>query len=116
MFGFFRKKQVDPEKIDAFCKWFAEKSDAIIASFQNIENDKNTAMLFLDLTEKELTTVYRDGYKGNIEFEWGFNDNMKKFELCLFHMGDSYLLKVIPLIKARLEPMISEKWFITTSR
>ena len=41
MFGLFKKKQIDVNKINEFCDWFVEHNDLIIKSVLNSKNDRN---------------------------------------------------------------------------
>ena len=45
----------------------------IIASVENSQNDRDTMFKTLDEVEAQLAVVYRDGYKGDIQFEMSLN-------------------------------------------
>ena len=59
---------------------------------------------------------YKDGFKGDIELEYGLNEQQSKWELCLFHMNKSFLIKVTSLIKDYLASRIGENWIIRISQ
>jgi hypothetical protein len=63
-----------------------------------------------------LAVPYRDGNKGNIELEYGFNKQENKGELVLFHMNDTYLIKATSMIKEYLDLRIGETWIIRASK
>lgn len=65
MFGIFKKRPVDDEKVKNFVKWFVANNEAIIGSLNN------DAMEYLNAVEYQLSLVYRDGFHGNIEFQYG---------------------------------------------
>lgn len=58
MFGFFKKRLLNDEKVKNFVKWFVANNEAIINSF------KNDPLEFLNTVEYQLSLVYRDG--GNV--------------------------------------------------
>ena len=106
MFGIFKKRPVDDEKVKNFVKWFVENNEAIIDSLNN------DAMEFLNAVEYQLSLVYRDGFHGNIEFQYGYNDITGKYELYLFHLNNKFLKEATAKIKEELESQIGEKWTV----
>ena len=58
MFGFFKRRLLNDEKVKNFVKWFVANNEAIINSF------KNDPLEFLNTVEYQLSLVYRDG--GNV--------------------------------------------------
>ena len=58
MFNWFKKKEIDLIKIEAFCDWFINNQEQIIKSVENAKNDRALMMKYLDLVELELAKVY----------------------------------------------------------
>ncbi|MDE7213744.1 MAG: hypothetical protein K2N42_04115 [Anaeroplasmataceae bacterium] len=111
MFGLFKKK-VSIEKVNQFCDWFCQNNERIIKSVSQAENDNTVMMQVLDEVENELAKIYRDGYKGNIEFEYGFNKDLEKWDLILYHMNNKYLIEATHLIATTLEAKVKDTWLI----
>ena len=82
MFG-FKKKEVNVEKVKQFSRWFFENEERIRSSVENRQNDSTAMMRVLDEVEAELAKVYRDGYNGTIEFDYGGEGNA-------YHDNDAY--------------------------
>lgn len=112
MFGLFKKAEPNEMKINTFCSWFEDNSSRIIESMKNRENDQDTMFAVLDEVELQLANVYRDGYKGNIEFEYGFNDDIGKWDLNLFHLNDRFLIKATAKIADILNEQIGDTWSV----
>ena len=106
MFGFFKKRSVNEEKVASFAKWFVTNNEAIISSL------KNGPLEFLNKIEYQLSLVYQDGFHGNIEFQYDFNENLGKYELYLFHLNNKFLMTATAKIKKELEPLISDRWIL----
>ena len=78
MFNIIRKNaavDVDEQKVNAFVSWFFEYGDVIIDSVENRMTDRQKMLSTLDEVERQLALVYRDGYKGRIEFDYGGKDD-----------------------------------------
>ena len=72
MFGLFKKKEIDVNKINEFCDWFIKHNDLIIESVLNSKNDRNKMIQYLDLVESKLAYVYSDFYRGEIRGKCDF--------------------------------------------
>lgn len=112
--GLFKKTRPDKNKINTFCDWFVENNESIIASVENKEIDSNRMYKILDEVEMRLSIVYREGYKGNIEFDYGFNG--KKWDFNLYHMNVNFLIEATSQIADELNNRIGDKWIINTSK
>ena len=108
MFSFFKKAEVDNKKVDAFAAWFCANEERIRRIVENRETDYNETMRVLDEAEAQLATVYRDGYKGSIEFDYGGKDS--DWELNLYHMNNSFLIKATASIAEALENARLPMW------
>lgn len=116
MFGFFKKAEPDDAKIDAFCSWFIANNDRIIASVENSRNDNDTMFKTLDEVEAQLAAVYRDGYKGEIQFEYGFNTGTDKWDLNLYHLNNKFLISATARISGIINRQLGDKWSVNTAR
>lgn len=114
MFGMFKKVEPSNEKIAIFCSWFVNNSNRIITSMKNRENDEDTMFAVLDEVETQLAVVYGDGYKGDIEFEYGFNTDIDKWEFNLFHLNNKFLIKATAKIADILNDQICDTWYVNT--
>lgn len=114
MFGLFRKAEVDEKSVDAFANWFLEHGDSIISSVENRTIDRQTMLSYLDEVEKQLALVYRDGYKGRIEFDYGGKDNA--WELNLYHKNKPFLIKATEMIAKRINGRNDPKWRVNIGR
>ena len=108
MFGFLKKAEVDEEKVNVFADWFLENSDRIIASVNNRMQDRQTMMTVLDEVEDQLAIVYRDGYKGQIEFDYGGKDD--DWTLNLYHKNKPFLMQATGKIADRINAKRDPKW------
>lgn len=116
MFDFFKKTEPDEVKIDAFCAWFAANHARIIVSVENRQNDKDTMYRTLDEVELQLATVYRDGYRGAIEFEYGFNPGSGKWDLNLYHRNKRFLVHATAQIAERLNRRLGDVWSVNPAK
>lgn len=108
MFGFLKKAEVDDAKVNAFADWFLENSDRIIASVNNRMQDRQTMMTVLDEVEDQLAIVCRDGYKGQIEFDYGGKDD--DWTLNLYHKNKPFLMQAAEKIADRINAKRDPKW------
>ncbi len=118
MFG-IKKVEVDGEKVNEFCRWFSENAPKIIESVKNCEKsqgDNDVMMRMLDEVELQLAKVYRDGYSGNIEFEYGYNPMIGKWDLNLYHCGNKFLKAATASIKLGLDGLVGDTWKINISK
>lgn len=115
MFHFFRKAEPSDAKIAAFCDWIVENHGRIIASVENSKNDKETMFKTLDEVEARLAMVYRDGYKGEIQFEYGFNSTNGKWDLNLFHLNNRFLVAATTKIAEVINGKLGEEWSVNTA-
>ena len=116
MFGFFKKIEPNDAKIDIFCSWFIANNERIIASVENGQNDKETMFRTLDEVEIQLAIVYRDAYKGEIQFEYGFNSSIGKWDLNLFHLNNKFLMSATAKIAERINQQLGDKWSVNIGR
>lgn len=116
MFGLFKKTEPDAAKIDGFCDWFAANSERIIASVENRENDRETMFKTLDEVEAQLAIVYRDGYRGEIQFEYGFNPAIGKWDLNLFHRNNRFLVSAAGKIAEEINRRLGDTWSANIGR
>ena len=116
MFGFFKKAEPDEAKISAFCSWFLANNDRIIASVENSRNDRDTMFRTLDEVEAQLAAVYRDGYKGEIQFEYGFNTDIGKWDLNLYHLNNKFLIAATAKIAEQINGELGTKWSVNTAK
>ncbi len=112
MFNWFKKKEIDLIKIEAFCNWFINNQEQIIKSVENAKIDRTLMMKYLDLVELELAKVYRDFYKGEIHFGYGPIPNSAKWMLDLCHFNKKTLIKITTIIKEKLDDKLSDKWVV----
>jgi hypothetical protein len=114
MFNLFGKKTVDENKVAEFVCWFVDNCERIQLSVENREKDRQEMMKVLDEVEAHLATVYRDGYKGRIEFDYGGKDN--DWELNLYHMDKPFLINATQMIADKINKMDGCNWTVNTSR
>ena len=114
MFGFLKKAEVDEEKVNVFADWLLENSDRIIASVNNRMQDRQTMMTVLDEVEDQLAIVYRDGYKGQIEFDYGGKDD--DWTLNLYHKNKPFLMQAAGMIVKRINEKQDPKWKVRVDR
>lgn len=117
MFQIFRKTaviDVDEQKVNTFAAWFFEHGDMIIDSVENRMTDRQKMLQTLDEVERQLALVYRDGYKGRIEFDYGGKDD--DWELNLYHKNNAFLIKATGLIAAKMNERNDPKWRVNTSK
>ena len=117
MFSLFRKTaviDVDEQKVDAFVTWFIEHEDMISESVENRMTDRQKMLSTLDEVESQLALVYRDGYKGRIEFDYGgMGDD---WELNLYHKNNAFLIKAAGLIATKINEKNDPKWKVNISK
>ncbi len=115
MFHFFKKAEPNDAKIDAFCSWFRANNERIIISDENSQNDRDTMFKTLDEVEAQLAGVYRDGYKGEIQFEYGFNNDIGKWDLNLYHLDNKFLIAATAKIAEKINRELGHKWSVNTA-
>lgn len=109
-----RKTDVDEVKVEEFAAWFLENRDRLRASVENRNSDRQGMMKVLDEVEAQLALVYRDGYKGPIEFDYGGKDD--NWELNLYHLGRPFLMKATKMIADRINGSESGDWTVNVGR
>lgn len=114
MLNLFGRKEPSGKKIETFCRWFVLYCDELTEGIKSGDVERMRAGL--DELERQLAFVYRDGYKGKIEFEYGFNEKIGRWELNLFHLDNRFLIKAATLIREALLPSVDGKWQINVSR
>lgn len=114
MFNILKKKEVSIEKVRNFCDWFTANNKRIIDSVNNSSTNHDEMMKVLDEVENELKKIYKDGYNGNIEFEYGFNG--KKWDLNLYHLNNKFLIKATTLIADNFANSLSDTWIVNVGK
>ncbi len=117
MFNLFRKTaaiEVDEQKVDSFVEWFLEHEDKIIESVENRMTDRQTMLSTLDEVERQLALVYRDGYKGRIEFDYGGKGD--DWQLNLYHKNNAFLIKAAGSIANKINNRNVPKWSVNVSK
>ncbi len=112
MFGF--KKKVNVEKVKQFSRWFFENEERIRSSVENRQNDSTTMMRVLDEVEAELAKVYRDGYNGTIEFDYG--GKADEWELNLYHKNKKFLIQATTMIAQEMNAKENSMWEVRIDR
>ena len=107
-------KKPNKKKILFFCEWFIENNQIIIDSFEKKPQDTEQIQHVLYEVQSCLAVPYRDGFKGDIELEIGYNKSENKYELRLFHLNNRYLMNVSWMIKDYLHEKIGGVWNIFT--
>ena len=110
MFSFFKTVEVDNQKVVAFVQWFCANEERIRQSVENRTTNHNEMMVMLDEVEAQLAKIYRDGYKGRIEFDYGGKD--QDWELNLYHLNNKFLIRATSLIAAAFENTGLSTWKI----
>ena len=88
--------EVNEEKVDVFVNWFIQNQERIKESTTN----PLIMMKVLDEVEDQLALIYRDGFKGDIEFNYGGDKD--EWNLFLFHLNNKFLMKATELIATKL--------------
>lgn len=114
MFYFWKKAEVDKSKVTKFVDWFFENEASIRSSVDNRETDRDTMMKMLDEVEAQLAKVYRDGYRGRIEFDYGGKE--KDWELNLYHLNKKYLIEATKMIAEEFASRASDIWKMNVSQ
>lgn len=114
MFGFFNNREVDRNKVISFVEWFRANEAIIRKSVEDREIDHNEMLRVLDEVEAQLAKVYRDGYKGNIEFNYGGKD--QDWEINLYHLNNQFLIDATRLIKKEFIDANIHLWRINIGR
>ena len=112
MFHLFRQITANETKAKAFVSWFASNSDRIKASVENKDHDRNTMISILDEVELQLAKVYRDGYKGQIEFDYGGKN--EEWCLNLYHKNNRFLIQATETIASRFNQIDHCEWTVHT--
>ncbi len=113
MMGLFGKSgnvDVDERKVRAFIDWFLENSDRITASVINRMQDRKTMLTVMDEVGEQLGLVYRDGYKGKVEFD--YYEIGDKWELNLYHSGKPFLMKATKKIADGINSLKHPLWTV----
>lgn len=97
MFHIFKRAEVDKDKVTDFVNWFQLNEERIRKSVENKDNDHDGMMDVLDEVENQLAQIYRDGYAGNIEFDYGGKD--QNWELNLYHLNKRFLVEATKIIE-----------------
>lgn len=114
MFSFFKKAEADITKVKTFVEWFFSNEERIRKSVENMQSDRDTMLAVLDEVELQLGKVYRDGYKGRIEFDYGGMD--QDWEFNLYHKNNKFLKEATKIIADEFNSFDSTIWEIHISR
>ena len=106
--------EVDEKKVNAFIDWFLSHSDMITSSMINRMQDRKTMKSVMEEVEDQLAIVYRDGYKGKIEFD--YCDVLGRWELTLYHYNKPFLMKATEMIAEGINSMKLSKWTVNTRK
>ncbi|MBU1093243.1 MAG: hypothetical protein KKH01_02140 [Firmicutes bacterium] len=109
-------KKPNSQKIAFFCNWFIDNNELFIEPMKQKEQNITSVIESANEIQGCLAVPYRDGYKGNIELEYGFNQQENKWELDLFHLNDTFLIKTTSMIKEYLDSRIGETWIIRVTK
>ncbi len=116
--GLFSKSEpngeVDEKKVNTFIDWFLSHSDMITSSMINRMQDRKTMKSVMEQVEEQLAIVYRDGYKGKIEFD--YCDVLGRWELTLYHYNKPFLMKATEMIADGINSMKLSKWTVNTRK
>lgn len=117
MFHIFRKASVidvDEQKVNTFVAWFFDHRDEIKTSVENRMTDRQKMLSTLDEVERQLALVYRDGYQGRIEFDYG---GMKDdWEFNLYHKNNTFLIQATSMIATKINERNDPIWKVNISR
>ena len=105
---------IDEQKVTAFAAWFFEHGDRIIDSVENRMTDRQTMLSTLDEVERQLALVYRDGYQGRIEFDYGGMED--EWELNLYHKNKPFLIRATEMIAKGINNKNDSKWKANVAR
>lgn len=76
--------------------------------------DRQKMLSTLDEVERQLALVYRDGYQGRIEFDYG---GMKDdWEFNLYHKNNTFLIQATSLIATKINERNDPIWKVNISR
>ena len=115
MFGFGKKvASVDRGKVVAFADWFFANEERIRRSVDNGRTDEKSMYAVLDEVEAALRIVYRDGYKGNPEFDYGGSGD--EWELYLYHKNNKFLISATEMLTEELSSRGSAIWRFISDR
>ena len=109
--GNFNKKP-NSKKVNFFCDWFINYQKGIVESYKDSNPDSDLLLHHLNEVKACLSVPYRDGFKGEIEVGIGYNEDLNKLELDLYHGDDKFLIQLTQSIKSYLDNELSNDWII----
>ena len=111
---FLKKVEVDSNKVANFVKWFCANEERMRRCNENMATEQEELFKVLDEIELELAKVYRDGYKGRIEFNYGGKDD--EWEFNLFHLNKKFLIAATAEIADAISKVQLPNWKINTGK
>lgn len=114
LFGNSGNSEVDEKKVNAFIEWFLGNSDKITASMIHRIQDRKTMKVVMDEVEAQLALVYRDGYRGKIEFD--YCEVCGKWELTLYHYNKPFLVKATDMIAKGINKQKHPLWKVNVRK
>ena len=114
LFGNSGNVEVSDKKVNAVADWFLGNSDKSTASMIHRMQDRKTMKLVMDEVEDHLAMVYRDGYKGKIEFD--YCEICGKWELTLYHYNKPYLVKATEMIAKEINRQKHPLWSVNVRK
>lgn len=101
MFSLFTKKVMDEEAAKTFWAWFAEKEGWLINCIMNHDS------AFVWAIDEKLKPVF-PYFKGELEFQLGYNDGVGEF--FFFHFDKKDLARDAEALGKMMPPEIAKKW------
>ena len=101
MFPLFSKKAMNKDAAQSFWMWFVEKEDWIITCIVNHDS------AFVWAIDERLKPVF-PYFKGELEFQLGYNDGVGEF--FFFHFGKKDLVRDGETLGKMMPMEIAKKW------
>lgn len=101
MFPLFAKKAMNEDAAKSFWMWFVEKEDWIIHCIDNHDS------AFVWAIDERLKPVF-PYFKGELEFQLGYNDGVGEF--FFFHFGKKDLVRDGETLGKMIPMEIAKKW------
>lgn len=101
MFSLFTKKSMNEDAAKAFWMWFEEQEAWVIDCIANHDS------AFIWAIDERLKPVF-PYFKGELEFQLGYNDNVGEF--FFFHFGKKDLVRDAQTLGKMMPPVLAAKW------
>ena len=116
MFDRFRKTtEPYPAKIRSFTDWFCANQVRIVASMTASDRLEDR-MVLLDEVEVQLKLAFSNGYRSRVEFNYGYDEAVGKWNLNLFHFRKPFLVKATGQIAEILNDQLAASWYVMTAK